>query len=113
MNKLGQLETEPMEWLRAGNTMRSLLDSILLKAENRLGKNEAVIWFLGNIRKFTDTVRTNVPHYEKYLAWHKLAYSTVDYDRSPLIDFPEPYSFKGFIIRFQEEVEKMPSNKSV
>ncbi len=106
LNKLETIITSKEEWdnlkQEIENSVMQVKDYAREKAGNRWSR-----WWGKKIVEFGNKVKANVPDYGKYVAWHRLISSGTDFEISPKLDLPEPYSVKSFIQECVKELDDL------
>jgi hypothetical protein len=95
------------KWEALEKDLKVLSHSVFEKARLALG-DEWAMWIMDKKVKFATKLKKNYPkEFDKYVAFHVLASSTTEYDKSPGLDFPEPDSVESFLKECEEELDEI------
>ena len=106
INKLENIISPEEEW----DNLKQEIGNFVIRTQNyakeKIG-NSWGKWWSGKIVEFGNKITANIPDYKKYITWHMLIGSSTEFEISPKLDLPEPYSVKSFIQKCVKELDNL------
>lgn len=91
------------EWEAYRLEIEKLTAEVSQKADEVLGE-DGYFWMNQKIVDFTNELKINYPEYKHCIAWHRMVFSGTYYETSPLLDMPDPYNVKNFLLKLKDEL---------